>query len=192
MAAFTGSALTKLGINAVHRYYEWQLNGPHELTSLGAFVGNRLAGFSLGGVFHGALSGFLAKNRRFLVSRVLSHPWLLLNPIVRGRLSAGRKGLTNLVRPKRSSMHPEGPGPRSFGILVIAVEPRHQGSGVGKLLMNRAENIAHQLSFPEMRLSVHTDNHQAIHFYEHLQWDRVIRNGVWNGEMKKALRCVNQ
>jgi ribosomal protein S18 acetylase RimI-like enzyme len=163
------------------------LTGPHELTALGAFVDNRLAGFSLGGVFHGSLSGFLAKNRRFLAYRILSHPWLLVNPIVRDRLSVGRKALPNLVKPKRSSMPAEGTRPRSFGVLTIAVEPRLQGSGIGKLLMKRTEEIAHQLSFPEMRLSVHPDNHQAVHFYENLHWERVIRNGVWNGEMKKAL-----
>ena len=187
MAAFTGSALTMLGNTAVHRYYEWQLIGPHDLTALGAFIDNRMAGFSLGGVFQGSLSGFLAKNRRFLVYRILSHPWLLLNPIVRDRLSVGRKGLSNLMKPKRSSLPSESARPRSFGILAIAVEPRLQGSGVGKLLMKRTEEIAHQLSFPEMRLSVHPENNQAVHFYENLHWERVIRNGEWNGEMKKAL-----
>jgi ribosomal protein S18 acetylase RimI-like enzyme len=187
MAAFAGSALTTLGINAVHRYYEWQLIGPHELTALGAFVDKRMVGFALGGVFRGALSGFLAKNRSFLVSRVLSHPWLLMNPIVRGRLSAGWKGLLCSTRRSNSAIHSKGPELRPFGILVIAVARQYQGQGIGKLLMKRAEEIARRLSFHEMRLSVQPDNQQALGFYESLLWKKISKNDEWNGEMRKAL-----
>jgi ribosomal protein S18 acetylase RimI-like enzyme len=187
LAAFTGSALTKLGSSAVHRYYEWQLIGPHELTAVGAFVDQRMVGFALGGVFRGALSGFLAKNRRFLVSRLLSHPWLLFNPIVRGRFSAGWKGSSHSPGPSNSAIPAEGPRLQSFGILVVAVAPQYQGQGIGKLLMHRAEEIARRLSFQEMRLSVQVGNLQAVRFYDALLWKKIFKNDEWNGEMRKSL-----
>lgn len=35
VAAFPDSALTALGVEAVRRYYAWQLDGPHEVFALG-------------------------------------------------------------------------------------------------------------------------------------------------------------
>lgn len=59
-AAFPDSALTKLGSEAVRRYYLWLLIGPHDAVNVGAFdLENVLVGFCFGGKFRGALSGFL-------------------------------------------------------------------------------------------------------------------------------------
>jgi ribosomal protein S18 acetylase RimI-like enzyme len=187
MAAFAESALTKLGKAAVHRYYEWQFTGPHDLTVLGAFIENQLVGFCFGGTFHGAMSGFLRKNRRFLIGRVLTHPWFVLNPMFRDRVLKGFKWLPVFKVVKQSRASPKGPGSRSFGILAIAVGPRHQGLGVGRLLMSRAEETAKVLSFDEMRLTVQPHNQKAVDFYECLRWEKVFKNGVWNGEMKKNI-----
>ncbi len=64
-AAFPKSALTMLGTEAVRRYYEWQLLGPHESISLGAFLGPEVVGFCVGGIFRGAMisvaSGMVAR-----------------------------------------------------------------------------------------------------------------------------------
>src|SRR5262249_51814901 len=77
LEAFPDSALTALGQEAVQRYYAWQLSGVHQLVGLGADLDSRLVGFCLGGVFRGALSGFLRQNRRYLIVRLLTHPWLI-------------------------------------------------------------------------------------------------------------------
>ena len=184
-AAFFDSALTKLGKVAVYRYYEWQLTGPHELTALGAFIDRQMVGFCFGGVFQGALSGFLEKNKRFLIRRVLSQPWLLLNPIFRDRIHAGIKGIHKSVKPTPSPMQPR----RSsyFGILSIALHPHYQGLGVGKLLMTHAEEAAQRLDYAEMLLTVQPKNIKAVAFYEGLRWQKVSRNGEWSGEMRKVV-----
>src|SRR4051794_28874673 len=93
MRAFPGSALAALGTDAVRRYYAWQLDGPHDVVALGAKRGDKLVGFCFGGVFRGALSGFVQANRGFLVRRVLTHPWLVVNPIFRDRLALGVRSL---------------------------------------------------------------------------------------------------
>lgn len=61
--AFPESALSKLGLEATRRYYEWQLLGPHDTYAIGVFENDLLLGFCFGGVFRGALNGFLNKNK---------------------------------------------------------------------------------------------------------------------------------
>lgn len=190
VAAFPNSALTMLGTEVVRRYYEWQLTGPHDIAALGAFVGAEVEGYCFGGVFRGAMSGFLHKNRNFLVWRVLTHPWFVTNPIFRGHLVTGVQLLRRLTK-QGSKPQPSLPRPKqvvsSFTILAIATHPRCQGRGVGKLLMKRSEEIARQRGFQNMGLSVHTDNHQAINFYESLDWKKLSEGGKWSGEMRKSL-----
>jgi GNAT superfamily N-acetyltransferase len=184
-AAFSDSALTKLGRMAVYRYYEWQLTGPHDLTALGAFLDRQMVGFCFGGVFQGALSGFLEKNKHFLIGRVLAQPWLILNPIFRHRVQAGIKRLGKSVKPTPAQPQTRSAG--CFGVLSIALHPSYQGLGIGKLLMTRAEETAQRLNYAEMLLTVQPQNKKAVAFYEGLRWQKVSRNGEWSGEMRKAV-----
>ncbi len=188
MAAFPESALTMLGAEAVRRYYEWQLSGPHDSDSLGAFLGTEVVGFCVGGIFRGALSGYLRKHRMFLAWRVLTHPWLITNPIFRDRLNF----VISIWKPSAKSpasippVHPK--AIKSYGILSIGVHPKCQGLGIGKLLMRTSEEVARRREFSAMDLSVHTDNQQAIKFYESLNWEKDFSDGVWSGGMKKSLK----
>lgn len=188
LAAFPHSALTLLGKEAVRRYYEWLLTGPHEVTALGAFTGERLAGFCFGGRFRGAVAGFLRKNRGYLVWRTSTHFWLLTNPAFRVRAGFGVNLLKRFTR-TRGVIDPitaVEPAP-SFGILSIAVHPGFQGKGLGRLLMDRSEETARLLGFLKMNLTVETHNQQAIRFYESLGWKKTPANESWGGKMVKNL-----
>lgn len=187
MAAFPKGALTLLGPEAVRRYYQWQLQGPHDVTASGAFMGNQLIGFSFSGVFRGATAGFLKQNRKFLAVHLLGHPWLVANPLIRERMNFSARILRRNKRRENSTGSPEGKI-RSFGILAIAVDPQAQGSGVGRTLMAEAEQVAKIQGFTQMHLTVNTDNHQAIKFYEKLNWERSSTQSGWTGSMKKALQ----
>lgn len=189
MMAFPESALTMLGTEAVRRYYEWQLIGPHEVAALSARVNSELVGFCFGGIFRGAMSGFLHKNRKFLIWRVLTHPWFATNPVFRERLTFGVNILKRFGKPKTPAPHGEDPTMGSFAILAIATDPISQGLGVGKLLMKESEDIARKHGFREMSLTVHPDNHRAIRFYVSLDWEKLSKNGVWGGEMRKSINC---
>ncbi len=184
--AFPDSALTKLGAQAIQRYYEWQLVGPHNGVALGCTINDELAGFCFGGVFKGAMSGFLQRNRNFLALRVLTHPWLIFNPLFRNRLSGALKIFRKVSRPK-SHPAPHATKPPHFGILAIAVHPKYQGLGVGKALMDAEELAAREQGFGQMLLSVSTTNDQAIGFYERIGWSKFKEDGVWNGRMIKPL-----
>lgn len=181
-AAFPRSALTRLGTEAVRRYYQWLLEGPHQATTLAAIDKDELVGFVFGGVFNGAMTGFLQRNRGFLLARVLTHPWLLTTPLFRERIAlAGRL----LSRRRVSSV---APARRAFGILAIAVHPAAQRSGVGKLLMTRSEELARSRGFDRMQLTVAKANQQAVAFYLGRGWDKVRDgSGLWTGAMSKKL-----
>lgn len=191
LRAFPSSALTALGPEAVRRYYLWQITGPHEAVALGAWHNSALAGFCFGGIFSGALSGFLRANRSFLIRRVLTHPWLLTNQIFRDRLVTGVKVLRRM-RKQSAPTTPLTPAVRSFGILSIAVAPAVQGGGVGRCLLETSEQHARQHGFAQMGLTVHPSNIQAVGFYERMGWVKVLREGenVWEGAMKKQLEAL--
>lgn len=185
--AFPASALTGLGTEAVQRYYLWQLSGPHDAVALGAFADIQLVGFCFGGVFRGALGGFLRTNRAFLVRQVLMRPWLLSNPLFRDRLTNGLNILRRVHRQSVLPTPPATPAVRSFGILSIAVNPDIQGGGVGRRLLAEAEQQARQRGFAQMHLTVHPSNTQAIRFYERMGWEQIIGSDGWRGAMRKLL-----
>jgi len=187
IAAFPDSALTKLGRKVVKLFYEWQMFGVEHLVKLGVWDNSGLAGFCIGGATGGSMSGFLRKNRFYLMLHVLSHPWLVLNPIIRDRALLALR-LLRRVRTVQSTM-PGSPEKRrdSLGILVIAVDPQRQGRGFGRALMDATEAMARQSGFKQMHLTVHPDNVKAIAFYERLGWTKVMDGQQWSGGMRKLL-----
>jgi ribosomal protein S18 acetylase RimI-like enzyme len=176
--------LTKLGEEAVRRYYRWLMQGPHDMYALGAVLDGELAGFLFGGVAPDAIPGFLRQNRALLAGRLAVRPWLLADPLFRDRASRAVRALTG---PRRT------PAPvpavnarkRPFDVISVAVDPRAQGEGIGKRLMHEAESIARRDGFHVMTLVVHVDNAQAIGFYESLGWEKLMRNGEWHGNMER-------
>jgi ribosomal protein S18 acetylase RimI-like enzyme len=188
--AFPHSALTQLGREAVRRYYEWQMLGPHDAVNIGVFDRDRLLGFCFSGIFRGALGGFLEKNRTFLIRQVVTHPWLMLNTLFRERARLAIRRLYLRFHLPAKAVKVNSPMPTSvpsFGILSIAVAPEHQGSGIAVLLMHQVERNAAERGFSQMNLSVHPSNQRAIRFYEKLGWQRVETEGSWSGHMIKRI-----
>ena len=145
-----------------------------------------MLGFCFAGVFHGALGGFLQKNKKFLFYRVLLRPWLLFNEIFRDRLKTALRSL-KIISPKKEKSNPTSNSEkiRSFSILSIAVDPAIQAKGVGKKLMHAAEQEAVKQNYPQMGLTVSPENLQAIKFYAGLGW--VKKGDPWSGSMIKNL-----
>ncbi len=185
LAAFPDSALTALGREAVRRQYAWYLEGPHDAICMGGWLEDRLAGFCFSGLFRGATGGFLRKNRPYLISRVLLRPWLLWNPFFRERAVTAMR-ILNPLRRKRGGVA-DAPWWNTYGILAIAVDPRLQGAGVGRALMEYAESAARERGVPRMVLTVSCANDRAIRFYENLGWNRSTEKTVWDGTMMKDL-----
>lgn len=189
LAAFPSSALTKLGFGAVRRYYEWQLKGPHQCLAIGFFEYDILLGFSFGGKFKAATSGFIHKNRGYLILNVIVRPWLIANPLILDRLKVA---LAALRKTRRQVRHPaeskrESSRGNVFTILSIAVSPEFQGKGVGHDLMIHSENFAKEHGYNQLHLTVHPENVQAVSFYEKYGFIKVNFEDKWAGAMVKYL-----
>lgn len=170
--AFPASVLGRLGTEAVVRYYQWQLLGPHEVEGLVAVDGGRLLGFLVGGRFRGSMIGFVKRHARFLVVQVARHPTLLVSRrglravAVASRLLAWRSPGARVERPDRVPAE-------SFGVLVVAVAPEAHRLGVGRLLVGEAEQTARQAGYERMHLTVDPHNGHALTFYRELGWRRL-------------------
>lgn len=187
LAAFPFSALSRVGLEAVYRYYLWQLEGPHEHWFRGAWKEGRLVGFCVSGVSRGALRGFLSKNRWFLAFRLVLRPWLWTDPLVLDRVKTAARSLGLL---RKSTVAPKlSPGPPSWGILSIAVAPEERGTGVAQVLMGDAEREALRRGYGRMHLTVATDNARAVRFYEKLGWRKVPGGDGWTGAMVKDVEA---
>jgi len=187
--AFPDSAITRLGQEAIKRYYHWLLSGPHpEAFRIGLFNDNQLLGFCFGGRFNSATGGFLQQNRFFIAGRVLTHPWFIFNPLFRERIKAGFFILRRIRQSRSTSTiaWQELANP-SFGILAIATHPSFHGQGIGKCLMIAAEEQAQQKGFRQMHLTVNPHNYRAVGFYEGLGWQKQKTDDVWHGVMRKNL-----
>jgi ribosomal protein S18 acetylase RimI-like enzyme len=194
LAAFKTSALTNLGQETTCRYYDWLLSGPHRAIAIGCERQGSLVGFCFAGHYRGALAGFLRKNRAFLAWKLITHPWLLSNPIFADRFRLGWK-ITFLQFRKASPLQPvlvpqsnsTSGSERYFGVLSIAVLPPCQGLGIGKALMEYAEDFGRCSGYQTIWLTVHIDNNKAIQFYECQGWQKVLDNKDWQGLMRKNL-----
>lgn len=74
-----------------------------------------------------------------------------------------------------------------FLLLVnIAVHPDHKGAGLGRALMEHAEEQARAQGYLELRLSTHAKIPENVSLYEHLGWEETERSGN-RVSMRKAL-----
>ena len=186
IASFPSSASTRLGAEAVRRYYEWQFLAPHDAHFLGGWVNGQLEGYCFCGTFRGAFAGFVARNRWFLVWQLFIRPRLWKHEEVRSAIFNAVRRFVQRALPSESAAGSQ-PQSQRFGILSIAVSPRCRSLGLGTLLMNEAERTARLRGVHVMGLTVNPSNGTAVRFYERLGWVRVSPNGLWSGRMEKTL-----
>lgn len=169
---FPDSILTRLGLDALSRYYRWQVEGPHEVEAFGVADGDGLLGLVVGGRFRGSMIGFIRLHAVFLAGRVVRAPGLVMEG--RGR-RAIRSGLRLLVRPwaRTRVERPERVPEQSFGLLLVAVDPEAQRSGLGRVLLEEAEHRAARAGFRRLHLTLDPTNWGAMAFYTELGWQRL-------------------
>jgi ribosomal protein S18 acetylase RimI-like enzyme len=182
--AFPDSLLSGLGRAAVRRYYHWLFTGPHDVTALGIRRDGDLAGFIIGGVFRGALMGFVKKNCIPLAWSLFVHPRLLVKQTNRHRLLAGVRTAVPFLRCE-SKVRKQSAPKKAIGIMAIAVNPNYARSGYGRRLMEAFERIARDRKFARMQLRVNPLNKAAIDFYQELGWSKL--DEPWTGVMWKPV-----
>jgi len=65
----------------------------------------------------------------------------------------------------------------SMLVMNIAVHPEASGAGIGRALMDKAEEETREHGLSEMRLSTHVDMPENVALYEHLGWQEIERSG---------------
>jgi ribosomal protein S18 acetylase RimI-like enzyme len=189
ISAFPEQLMSRLGVDVVRAYYAWQLRCGATARAFRAAVvgnGNGLAGFVIGGRYHGATSGFVKAYAGTLLLALARNPQLLGDRRVLAKLRAVTRAVFS-VWFRRAAPSQTGPvAEPSFGVLALAVAPQSQGSGVAALLMHDLEGAAMAAGFRAMNLHVNTDNPRAIAFYEKRGWQR---DGArpWTGNMRLLL-----
>jgi len=186
--AFPRSLLTALGKEAVRRYYEWCLIGPHDVVALGLFHDECLKGYCFGELFEDAMKGYLYKNTIYLIKCLLFNPFVFIRSEFRIKIIKGIDILFRRIKSSKKIKNTYNQSIKSFGILVIAIDPDIQRSGYGKMIMEHIERIAFYKGYNKMHLVVDISNISAIIFYEKLGWRKILNeNANFSGLMIKSL-----
>ncbi len=62
-------------------------------------------------------------------------------------------------------------------LVNIAVDPSASGMGLGRALIERAEQMVRKLRFKKLTLTTHVDIPQNVGLYQHLGWREIKRAG---------------
>ena len=114
------------------------------------------------------------------IRSTLQKPWLFFH---RDNIKRHRMILRNImirlgvVRAAKRSNHPEVENFKtSWGLVVIGVDPAHQGRGFGSKILAEFERLALNDGVDYIRLSVKQTNKQAIASYRRNGWQEVSRS----------------
>lgn len=96
--------------------------------------------------------------------------WLLCSDSSEGCDSEAHIGCLLLTK------HPAG---GSIEITYMGVEPRRRGSGLGTVLLERANDEAFSLGYPQLTLAVDRANSPALNVYHRFGFQPLISEAVW-------------
>lgn len=178
-AAFPDSFTTKLGNRYVAKMLEWYLSTDK------AFLfhlekDHNIVGFCGAIIADGTLpSGSASSMAQFSFNDALRsiffRPWLLFHPIFIKQRNFFLRNIKSRVMGKKGTVksneteHPRKKEP-VIGLVVIAVDPKLHGQGLGTLLLQEFEKRAMKYGIPKYQLSVRANNKKAIKSYLRNGW----------------------
>lgn len=157
LASFCGFFLSVLGSRFLKTFYSGVCSDPDGICSVCINSSGRVSAFIVGTV-----------NPRGFYSRLLRKDWLRFS--LASLPAVIRKPLI-IKRVARAFFHPsENPGGSDVaGLLSIGVLPEYQGSGVGRMLVNRFLNEAAKRGCKRVFLTTDRDKNDATNaFYQNL------------------------
>jgi ribosomal protein S18 acetylase RimI-like enzyme len=176
IASFPDSLSSKLGRAYVQKSLQWFLVNQNRFLfhakAEGKVVGY-CGGFAPLKPGDGSSSGMLQYAFNDAMKGIAKKPFLLFHPEVRQHypflwLNIKRKltGKATPIAPVSST----NPYTRYVGLVVIAVHPEHQGSGIAQHLMTEFERRVKAFNQNEVVLSVKKNNERAINAYKKFGW----------------------
>ena len=139
----------------------------------------------------GSLSAILQYTFKEAIFAVISKPWLIFHkvliksyPLIFRNIKM-KLGFSKKRSVPAKSGNDEYP---KFGLIVIGVNNKYQGKGIGSQLIKKIEIISKEKGLKSMYLSVYANNTQAIHTYEKNGWlKRVDKHHPQSVEMHKPI-----
>ncbi len=189
MRCFPASLSTRLGKKYLAKSLSWFFSADNRFM-IHIAENDRIIGFCGGHaavkVGDGSSSGMLQYAFNEAVISLLRKPLLLFHQEVRRYYPFIWKNiLQKILRRKYSSS-----GTSTFhpvvGLVVIGVDPNHQGKGLSKLLLKEFEKAAMRFKRNELILSVRKNNAQAINAYKASNW-QISKEDKENFIMQKHL-----
>lgn len=185
--AFPQALSTRLGKKIVRKMLEWYLADPKRFL-LWIEKDNQCIGYvggmvSDGSQVHGSASGMIQYAFNELFCALVVRPWLWFHPEIVSRYKLILKNiyfrLAKYNKPyKERKKHLLSAS--YVGLVVIGVNPIHQGKGLGSLLLKEFENQARSRGFSLLRLTVLKENNRAIEAYLKNGWGitEITKNSV--------------
>lgn len=155
--ALQGDFLPSLGEEVLKNIYLGTLEKPN-IYSLCFKQSNKIVGFVIGTKDINLFFKEAFKNRFiFIIYQIILA--VLKNPLLI------KKILETVTYTSKDK------GPRAE-LVVIAVHPKMQGKGIGKMLINELEKTFIENGVKTYKLTVHADK-SAVRFYEHLRFKKI-------------------
>lgn len=174
--AFPNTLSSKLGQALVVKMLSWYLDSPKRFLFYIA-EDNKCVGYCGGMVsdgtqVHGSASGMIQHSFRDAFYALLIRPWLWVHPDLLSRYKLIFKNIYfKLIKyNKPHSSRTTQPIEPQTGLVVIGVDPEHQGRGYGTILLKEFERITREKGIHKMMLTVMSNNIQAIKAYEKNGW----------------------
>lgn len=192
--AFPHALSTRQGPRFVRKMLEWYVVSPRGVL-FHVESGGEVVGYC-GGVRNepgepGAFTSISQYAFWTFAGSVALRPWLLFDPDNRrrwhdiGRNVLIRFGLRRPV-PLKEVPH-RGNEERHWGLVVIGVDPAHEGRGHGSVLLREFEQRARADGVRFVRLSVRRVNERAIAAYERNGWVAIEQNEMSQVMEKKDI-----
>jgi ribosomal protein S18 acetylase RimI-like enzyme len=178
--SFTGYFLTQLGRSVLTDYYRQFILTDGAIVVVVDFQG-RVCGLIAGSSDDDRVLRQFYKRKFMLIFGNVLKQILLLNPTVwRGiadRFIHVRKAVRVNLQDS-ATVNSVDNGIHKARLVSIAMDPDFQGSGFSGAMLNHYEAANRAAGFSFIRLSVNSDNHRAIRFYEKCGWRIFEDNGL--------------
>ena len=164
--AFVGHAHAALGDAYARRLFDRARRSPSGV-ALVARRDGQVAGYALG-VDMAHLDALQRGLRPWAALGVLSHPWIVIHPHVRAKLTAVAGRL--LSRRSEASLAPRGLAVPVMGLLAIGVAPWCRRRGIGGQVLRAFERASSAYGASSAVLSVYARNEAARSLYAAEGW----------------------
>jgi len=182
-SAFPKSLASALGTSFIQKVLSWYLSTDkaflfHIKDESGNCAGYCGGMISDGSLDTGSASGMAQHTFWSAIRAFITHPWVFFHPeflakwpVIRNNIliRLGLRSKNHFTPEQQKSMSKE---PKA-SLVVIGVDPRHQGKGYGSILLQEFGRRAVQVyGIHKLQLTVRADNAQAIRVYQKNGWQR--------------------